>query len=144
MPTFTDPISELRERGLRVTPQRRAILEVVNEAHDAHLTADEIHARAVAQLPEVSRATVYNVLGEFERVGLLQVVSGLGAARYDRNVDHDHHHFRCLECGRLYDISPPAAAKLSAGIPGFKVQRTHVILEGTCPECNGGVSVDGA
>lgn len=125
----------IRECGLRVTPQRRAILGAFTGEDNGHLTADEVHAIASRQLPEVSRATVYNVLGEFVRTGLLRLVDGLGAARYDRNTDEDHHHFHCVECERLFDISPPAADKLAAGAPGFVVQRSRVLLEGVCPEC---------
>lgn len=58
-----------------------------------HLTADDIHELARHELPELSRATVYNSLAELVRVGLLQTVEGLGAVHYDTNLDPDHHQF---------------------------------------------------
>ena len=61
-------LERLRTRGWRVTPQRRAVAEVLTGDH-VHLTADEVHERARARLPEVSLATVYNTLGELVDMG---------------------------------------------------------------------------
>lgn len=99
-----------------------------------HLTADEIYQRAQAELPELARATVYNTLGELVRVGLLRAVEGRGALRYEPNLD-DHHHFRCLGCGALYDVQPNGVGGLSLNDSGFSVERAQIMLEGWCPTC---------
>jgi Fe2+ or Zn2+ uptake regulation protein len=127
-------VAELRQHELRVTPQRRAILGAFAPRSPGHLTADEVYERARRYLPELARATVYNTLGEFVRAGLLSVVEGLGAARYDRNVE-THHHFRCLECGELYDVHPRGVDRLGLDDSEFRVRRTRILLEGTCPRC---------
>jgi Fur family ferric uptake transcriptional regulator len=128
-------VADLRQHGLRVTPQRRAIWQVFAEPGCAHLTADEVFGHARAYLPEVSRATVYNTLGEFVRVGLLRVVEGFGPALYDPNLDPTHQHFRCQRCGQLYDVHVAGAPVLELVEPGFAISRVQITVEGRCPEC---------
>jgi Fe2+ or Zn2+ uptake regulation protein len=126
--------SRLRAAGLRVTPQRRAVLGAF-AGDGGHLTADEVYQRARGAVPELARATVYNALGELVRAGLLRSVEGFGAARYDPNLDESHHHFRCRSCGRLFDVHPRAADEIDLADSGFTVERIQVLLEGRCPEC---------
>src|SRR5919112_544530 len=102
----------LRMAGLRVTPQRRAVWAAFREGERGHLTADEVYEVARRELPELSRATVYNSLAELVRAELLQTVKGLGAVRYDSNLDPNHHHFHCRGCGRLYDVHPQGIENL--------------------------------
>ena len=133
----TDSASRIRAAGLRVTPQRRAILGAFAQGPDGHLTADEVYERARAEVPELARATVYNALAELVRAGLLRSVEGFGAARYDSNLDSSHHHFRCRSCGRLFDVHPRSADQIELDDRGFTVERVQVLLEGSCPECDG-------
>jgi len=130
-----DSASRIRAAGLRVTPQRRAILGAFAGGPNGHLTADEVYERARRAVPEIARATVYNALGELVRTGLLRSVEGFGAVRYDSNLDERHHHFRCLSCGRLYDVHPRAAEQIELDDDLFTVERVQVLLEGTCPTC---------
>jgi len=133
----SEHISELlREHGLRATPQRRAILTVFADvtAGSAHLSADDVFQRARAELPGLSRATVYNALGELVAAGLLGLVEGPGPQRYDANAE-PHHHFRCRRCQQLYDVHPNGIAGLSLAERGFRTEHTHVLLEGLCPGC---------
>lgn len=127
--------SVLREHGLRVTPQRRAIWRVLATAEGAHLSADEVFQHARGELPQLSRATVYNALGELVAAGLLGLVEGPGPQLYDANVE-PHHHFRCRRCRRLYDVEPDGVESLRLARRGFTVERAHVLLEGTCPSCS--------
>jgi len=125
----------LRDHGLRVTPQRRAIWAVFCASHGAHLSADEAFQRARAELPELSRATVYNALGELVVAGLLGLVEGPGPQLYDANLQ-PHHHFRCRRCRRLYDVEPSGVESVRLAKQGFTVERTQVLLEGLCPSCS--------
>jgi len=95
---------KMREAGLRVTPQRRAVWEAFGDGEGRHLAADEVFARARRGLPELSRATVYNTLAAFVEAGMLQAVESRGAVLYDPNPDPTHHHFRCRNCDRLCDV----------------------------------------
>ena len=130
-----DSASRIRAAGLRVTPQRRAILGAFAGGPNGHLTADEVYERARRTVPEIARATVYNALGELVRAGILRSVEGFGAVRYDSNLDESHHHFRCVSCGRLYDVHPRAAEQIELDDDLFTVERVQVLLEGTCPTC---------
>lgn len=130
-------VERLRNAGLRVTPQRRAVWAAFEGGASGHLTADEVFERARYKLPELARATVYNSLAELVRAGLLQTVEGLGAVRYDPNLDPGHHHFRCRGCGGLYDVHPEGVENLSLlEDKGFIVDRKVVLFEGLCPKCS--------
>ena len=134
---------KMREAGLRVTPQRRAVWLAFGEGDDGHMAADEVFARARRGLPELSRATVYNTLAAFVEVGMLQAVESRGAVLYDPNPDPDHHHFRCWSCGRLYDVPVEGVGELSIpGEEGFIVERKTVLLRGLCPACSAAGSSD--
>ena len=100
---MSDLLERLRGRGWRMTAQRRVVAEVLNGEH-VHLTADEVHHRAVAKLPEISRATVYNTLGELVSLGeVLEVTTDKRAKRYDPNAHVPHHHLVCTRCGTIVD-----------------------------------------
>ena len=127
----------LRAHGLRATAQRRAVYGVFAEAGadaaDVHLSAEDVFDQARLGLPELSRATVYNALGELVEAGLLGLVEGPGPRRYDANVN-PHHHFRCERCHELRDV-PLASVEVTLREPGFRVQGAHVLLAGLCPRC---------
>ena len=125
----------LRAHGLRATAQRRAIYGLFAGTANGHLSAEEVFQRARVQLPELSRATVYNALGELAEAGLLGVVEGPGPRQFDANVTA-HHHFRCRQCDTLRDIEPEHV-DLALREEGFQVERAHVLLEGLCPTCAG-------
>lgn len=133
--TTTGLTDRLREHGLRVTSQRRAILGVIEAEEEGHLSAERVYERAVEQLPELARATVYNALNELVRAGLLRRVEGLGATLYDRNLDDTHHHFHCFECGRLFDVDPAGAAGITLLGGGFEVHTTEIRFQGRCADC---------
>lgn len=129
---------KMREAGLRVTPQRRAVWSAFGDGEGGHLAADEVFARARRRLPELSRATVYNTLAAFVEAGLLQAVESRGAVLYDPNPDPDHHHFRCRSCDRLYDVPVEGVEglRISDVDEEFVVDQTTVLLRGLCPLCS--------
>jgi Fur family transcriptional regulator, stress-responsive regulator len=132
-------LERLRARGWRVTPQRRAVAEVLTGDH-VHLTADEVHARARGRLPEVSLATVYNTLGELVDMGeVLELRIGDGPARYDPNVHARHHHLVCTGCGALLDIQPAGVEQLKISRSqqnGYVIEDIDITFRGRCPECS--------
>ncbi|GAA3117100.1 Fur family transcriptional regulator [Streptomyces rectiviolaceus] len=120
-----------------MTAQRRVIAEVLDGEH-VHLTADEVLARATARLPEISRATVYNTLGELVSLGEVIEVSTGRAKRYDPNAHHPHQHLVCSGCGAIRDVHPaadPLAALPASERFGFTVSEASVTYRGLCPEC---------
>ena len=126
-----------RERGLALTPQRRAILRAVLDLDD-HPTADRVHAALGRRRVRVSRATVFRTLESFARLGIIAKACHPGSSiRYDRRTDR-HHHLVCSRCDRVVDISD---ARLDAlPVPdtrsfGFVVSDFKVQLRGICKEC---------
>jgi Fur family ferric uptake transcriptional regulator len=131
-------VDRLRSRGWRVTPQRRAVAEVLVGDH-VHFTAEDVHERARAAVPEISLATVYNTLGELVAMGeILEVRAARGPVRYDPNVHTAHHHLICTICGKLLDVSPVGVEKVSlygAAAHGFVIDDVDVTFRGRCPDC---------
>jgi Fur family ferric uptake transcriptional regulator len=133
-----DLLQRLRGRGWRITSQRRVVAEVLDGDH-VHLTADEVHALAVARLPEISRATVYNTLGEMVSLGEVTELSTDGRAkRYDPNAHRPHQHLVCSGCGVIRDVRPlgdPLDGLPSDQRFGFAVSEAAITYRGLCPAC---------
>src|SRR5581483_1321686 len=117
----------LRARGMRSTPQRRAILAAFLGGVTEHLSADEVYARAAQTLSELSRGTVYATLAEFAEAGLLATFGTPEPVRYEINVD-PHAHFRCRICIRTFDIAMPDETQLPAD-RRFRVERIDLRLD---------------
>lgn len=121
-----------------MTSQRRVVAEVLDGDH-VHLTADEVHARAVQRLPEISRATVYNALGELVALGEVIEVSTDGRAkRFDPNAHRPHQHLVCSECGTVRDVHPTGDPLADLPVDerfGFTVSEAAVTYRGLCPSC---------
>ncbi|APY90529.1 transcriptional repressor [Streptomyces alfalfae] len=135
---MSDLLGRLRSRGWRMTAQRRAVAEVLDGEH-VHLTADEVLARAAVRLPEISRATVYNTLGELVALGEVNEVATTGRAmRYDPNAHRPHQHLACTGCGILRDVHPagdPLAALPEGERFGYRVREAEITYWGLCPDC---------
>lgn len=135
---MSDLLQRLRGRGWRLTAQRRVIAEVLEGEH-VHYTADEVHARAAERLPEISRASVYNTLGELVTLGEVREVTTDGRARrYDPNAHQPHQHLICSGCGTIRDVR--LTGDLMRSLPeserfGFTVSEVAVTYYGRCPAC---------
>jgi Fe2+ or Zn2+ uptake regulation protein/O6-methylguanine-DNA--protein-cysteine methyltransferase len=134
--TPNDAGALLRDRGMRSTPQRRAILSVFVGGRTEHLSADEIYARASEALPELSRATVYATLAEFSELGLLSAFGSPEPVRYETNLE-PHAHFRCYLCLRVFDLVGGQQRPGDIADPGFVATRVETRAEGICDECTG-------
>src|SRR5438034_10354793 len=102
----------LHARGLRLTRQRRIILEVVR-ATDAHPTAALVYRRVRRRLPRVSLATVYRNLRRLAAEGVLAERADPAGVRFDGNTAA-HDHFTFVACGRIYRVPTRATRRLPA------------------------------
>jgi Fe2+ or Zn2+ uptake regulation protein len=129
----------LRERGLRVTPQRVLIHRAVAEL-GRHATADQVLECVSKRLPNASLPTVYATLELFEELGVVRrVLAGDGPALWDPRVD-GHHHFVCKSCGRVEDLD--AEVRLAhlwsaARRRGFRPDSAELVVSGLCARCAG-------
>lgn len=130
-------VARCRERGVPVTPQRRAVLRALSGRRD-HPTAEQVHAAASARLPGITRATVYRVLETLESLGVVRTVEHAGtAARFEVDTGA-HHHLVCVGCGRIDDLRDPALESLSLPAPrapGFAVREVAIQFRGLCHNC---------
>ena len=123
------------ERGLKMTPQRRAIIDFMQSAHH-HPTADEVLQAVNRKFPMTSRATVYNTLNWLKVEGMVREVFEAGIVRFDPNTEQ-HHHFVCLICGSVEDVDCDliGTIKLCSLPKRQKVEFFEVTLRGVCAEC---------
>ena len=131
----TPLIERLRDRGWRMTAQRRVIAEAMAGEH-VHLAADEVLDRARGVLPEVSLATVYNTLNELVAMGeLVELPHADGRKRYDPNVAERHHHLVCVDCGQILDVTTDEPRLASDQQHDFELVGVEVTFRGRCPDC---------
>ncbi|MCX7886033.1 MAG: transcriptional repressor [Verrucomicrobiae bacterium] len=127
----------LRESGLPMTPQRRAVFESMLDSED-HPTADDVYATVRKQLPEISRMTVYRILSHLVVLRLLSKICHPGSvARYDPKLQQ-HHHLVCLDCGEIVDLEEERLNQLAwpdVRRFGFEIEDYHVNFRGRCAAC---------
>ncbi|WP_136035709.1 peroxide-responsive transcriptional repressor PerR [Bacillus salacetis] len=133
-----EAIDTLKETGVRITPQRHAILEYLIHSM-AHPTADDIYKALEGKFPNMSVATVYNNLRVFREVGLVKELTyGDASSRFDY-VTTDHYHVICDECGKIVDFHYPGldeVEQLASHVTGFKVRNHRMEIYGTCDNCS--------
>lgn len=128
-------LDRLRDRGWRLTAQRRVIAEVMSGDH-VHLAADEVLERSRRVLPEVSLATVYNTLNELVAIGeLVELPHADGRKRYDPNIEERHHHLVCVDCGRMLDVKADDPRLPADQQHGFQMLGVEVTFHARCPDC---------
>lgn len=94
------------EKNLRLTPQREAILRILLECQDKHLTAEDIYDRTRTDCPDIGLATVYRTLELFEELNLVSRLEfGDSGRRYEFCFGVDHHHLLCTDCGHIEEFS---------------------------------------
>jgi Fur family iron response transcriptional regulator len=127
---FAHAIERLRAVGLRPTRQRLALVRLLFEDGDRHVSAEQLHAEAQRVGVRVSLATIYNTLNQFTEAGLLrEVVVDSGCSYFDTNIG-DHHHFFFEDSGQLQDIpgEQVQVSALPAAPAGTAVRRVDVIV----------------
>ncbi len=138
------PIDEvLRDRGLKVTPQRLAVHRAV-AGSVGHPDAEEIWGTVRTELPSISLRTVYEVLHTLADLGEIRELDvATGSSRFDPTTS-DHDHLVCTRCGAVADVfldGPPVEVP-SRQRQGFTVHTHEVTFRGLCPQCSNDNSND--
>ncbi len=132
---------QIRQRGLRWTPQRRQVIEVLARAR-GHLTGAEIVDRCRRLDPETVPSTVYRTLDVLEELGLVRHGHGAdGQEEYHVQPTTEHGHLHCASCGRQWELDERDVAPLVADIERqrrFMIDLSHLTLVGLCPGCAAG------
>src|SRR5262249_47449041 len=123
-----DLLEELRLKGVRMTPQRRAVVEVIQQSTD-HVDAEELLVRARARQPNIDRATVYRTIELLKKLRLIDELDLMhidGEKHYyEVRPTKDHIHLACFRCGRIEEFSNPLFEELKAEIStrtGFQIR----------------------
>ncbi len=134
MSTAIDIPSLLRSHGLRLTPQRLAVAQLVL-SKPAHVTARKVYRKLKGEHPALSLNTVYLTLGQFEKSGLLDRFEVNGNAVFDSNTT-PHNHACCSCCGTILDLPVHRAAQQAPSqISQWQIQAERRIWVGLCPQC---------
>jgi Fur family ferric uptake transcriptional regulator len=127
----------LRERGLRVTGQRLAVLRAVTV--DPHATAEAVADAVRVELGAISLQAVYDALGALVEADLVRRIQPAGSpARFEARVSDNHHHLICRTCGRVVDVDCAIGAAPCldpVDDHGFQVDEAEVLYWGRCPQC---------
>ena len=136
---------KLYERGYKMTPQRKEILQVFVDHSDCHhMSAEDVYNILHEEnQSDIGLATVYRALDLLSELGILvQVDFGDGCARYELNATdpkvHHHHHLICLNCKNVIEFDEDLLDQLEAYIEkksGFQIVNHEVKFFGYCSEC---------
>jgi Fur family peroxide stress response transcriptional regulator len=131
-------VSALKQGGLRLTPQRIAICNLL-AGTDAHPTAAMIFEDIRRFYPSLSLTTVYNTLDVLVEAGVINVLGHAGdnTVHYDANTN-PHVNLACISCHTIVDIESPQMAHIHREInaaSGYKLLGARVMYYGLCPTC---------
>jgi len=134
----TEYISELHAQGLRMTPQRMAILHVLRHT-GGHLSPIEVYDLARKEFPSLTEPTVYRTLEYLaEKKFVLAAHVGNGKMVYELTENNNHHHLICRNCHAEIHIEHTALEKLFGELEtssGYRFIDSHVTFFGLCPKC---------
>ncbi|MFC1893304.1 Fur family transcriptional regulator [Chloroflexota bacterium] len=127
----------LKEQGLKLTPQRRLIADIIHSA-DAHISAEDIITQMQNKMPGVNKSTVYRTLETLEKTGCVVKGELSGRFIYHHAEEGHHHHLICSECGKTIDCDDNLFTSVERVLKEryvFFVDFKHVLVDGLCKEC---------
>jgi len=134
-------VDELASKGIRLTAQRRALIEVIQEARE-HLDAGSLLDLARKREPKIDRATVYRTIELLKKLRLIDELDLMhldGEKHYyEIKTKRDHVHLACFRCGRIEEFTSPLFDKLKNEIvkeAGFAIRVTRLEVGGHCSRC---------
>ena len=132
-----EPVDLLRQRGLRATAQRMAVLRAVSG--EPHVTADAVAETVRREIGAISLQGVYDALGVLVDADLIRRIQPAGSpARFEARVADNHHHVICRVCGRVSDVDcavGSAPCLTAVDDLGYAIDEAEVIYWGRCPAC---------
>ena len=130
--------ARLHQRGLRWTPQRRLLIDVLSHT-DGHITGAELVERCRAQDPETTPSTVYRTLDVLEDIGLIRHAHGLdGREEFHVRPAREHGHMHCSICHGTWEVEAEEVDRLVRDLHerrGFSVDLGHLSVVGVCAGC---------
>jgi Fur family peroxide stress response transcriptional regulator len=130
-------IDRCRKQGLKVTPQRLAIYNLLMESTD-HPSADWIYRKITTTWPTISFDTVNRTLLTFAEIGVIDMVESYSLSRRFDSQISNHHHLHCIKCGQIFDFCDSSFDELQLPdhINGkFTVTGKRMVISGICADC---------
>lgn len=122
---------------MNYSKQREIILETLQE-NVVHPTAEYLYSILKQKAPNISLATLYRNLNKLAENGIIKKIDGLEApSHYDHNT-HEHYHFICENCKRVFDISADIAPDITSKTSqetGFLINGHDIVMHGICKDC---------
>jgi len=129
-----DLVSHLTTNNIKPSLQRLKIFEYLHD-NKQHPTVDRIYTDLVGEMPTLSKTTVYNTLKLFIDNGITSTFTIDGnEARYDAIME-EHAHFKCNECGYVYDVEIDTLKLKFNKLNDFQIDNTNIYLKGKCNKC---------
>lgn len=132
----------LKNNGYKLTPQRRATLEVIVQNEGKHMSSEEIYMEVKKECPEIGLATIYRTIQLLEDMDIIYKHNfNDGRNRYELNhfdEDHQHHHLVCIKCGSVIEVEEDLLELLEQRIESahhFKVLDHRLKFLGYCIKC---------
>lgn len=133
-----DILDILRQRELRITPQRIAILRAFLHS-EQHPSVEQVYSEVRSLFPTLSLATVYKTVNLLKELGeILEIGLTDGRNRYDGNKPYPHPHLICTRCNNIIDPEVSLLDQLTAEVAkttGYQITSHQVELFGLCPTC---------
>jgi Fur family transcriptional regulator, ferric uptake regulator len=130
-------VATLKKKGLKLTPQRILITDIIHDAH-GHLTANEIIKHVRAKMPGVNKTTIYRTLDILERAGCVYKAEQGNEFIYHHDHDGHHHHLKCLCCGKTMDCDEDIFTSVQKSLKnkyGFDAGFKYLVINGICNDC---------
>lgn len=125
---------KLSANKIRPSLQRIAVYDFMLK-NPIHPTADEIYTALSPSTPTLSKTTVYNTLKQFADCGLVTTLTiEDGELRFDADVS-EHMHFKCIECGKIFDIAHTIELPQEIMPKGFRTLKSQINFWGICKDC---------
>ena len=130
-------IVTFKEKGLKLTPQRRLIVNAIHGT-EAHFTAEEIIAHVQTRMPGVNKSTVYRTLELLEEAGCVYKSELDDQFIYHHAEEGHHHHLVCSKCGKTIDCDEDLFLPVERSVRdryGFQASFKHMVMSGLCKGC---------
>jgi Fur family ferric uptake transcriptional regulator len=142
-------LEELASKGVRVTAQRRTLIEIIQNA-EQHLDAASILELASKKEPNIDRATVYRTIDLLKKLGLIDELDLMHLSGekhyYEVKTRREHIHLACFQCSRIEEFSSELFDRLKSQIAkqaGFDIRLARLEIGGLCRICRNQETMNG-
>ena len=123
---------KLRETGFKITPQRRAVIDILLKHKSEHLSSEQIYDLVRVNCPEIGLATIYRTMQLLDEIGVRYELS------LNKDECHNHHHLICKNCSKIIEVQEDLLESIENKIQQiykFSIIDHDVKFYGLCEDC---------